>query len=145
MKIALNLKNELDLLHSTLDRLDGIVDRKSRQNYRAIHERLDNWAARVAVIGQVKAGKSTFLNAFLHQEEFLPSDVNPWTSVVTNVRINIPNDPISGAKFDFFDDNDWQEIIDGGSSIRKLTEQLLPGFDTSYLTWHITRIRFLNP
>lgn len=133
MKIAPKLKAELDFLHETLDNLDSVVDRKTRRNFRDLHTRLDGWAAKIAVIGQVKAGKSTFLNAFLHQTDFLPSDVNPWTSVVTNIRVNIPKDPISGAKFDFFDETDWQEIIDGGSRIRKLTEQLLPGFDTDLL------------
>ncbi|MBF9036226.1 hypothetical protein HKCCE2091_18430 [Rhodobacterales bacterium HKCCE2091] len=133
MKIAPYLKGELDHLHDVLGRIDTTVDRKNRARFKELHERLNNWAAKVAVIGQVKAGKSTFLNAFLRQDDFLPSDVNPWTSVVTNIRINVPGDPISGAKFDFFDEADWQEIIDGGSRIRKLTEQLLPGFDTDVL------------
>lgn len=133
MKIAPELKTELDFLHDTLKKIEETVDRKSRGRFRDLHDRLNGWAAKVAVIGQVKAGKSTFLNAFLRQDDFLPSDVNPWTSVVTNIRINIPGDPVSGAKFDFFDDSDWQEIVDGGSRIRKLTEQLLPGFDTELL------------
>ncbi|ETW14089.1 hypothetical protein ATO8_04326 [Roseivivax marinus] len=133
MKIAPRQRQELDFLRETLDALDGAVDRKTRANFREIRERLDAWAARVAVIGQVKAGKSTFLNAFLNMHDFLPSDVNPWTSVVTNMRINLPSDPASGARFEFFDESDWAEIIDGGSRIRKLTEQLLPGFDTEVL------------
>lgn len=133
MKIAPKLKSELDFLHQALDNFEKFVGRKGRQSVRDLRTRLDGWSARVAVIGQVKAGKSTFLNALLRQDDFLPSDVNPWTSVVTNIRINIPNDPISGAKFEFFNEQDWQEIIDGGSRIRKLTEQLLPGFDTDLL------------
>lgn len=133
MKIAPNQRQELDFLRDTLDSLEKTVDRKQRQSYRELRERLDGWAAKVAVIGQVKAGKSTFLNAFLHQHDFLPSDINPWTSVVTNIRVNMPNDPVSGARFEFFSENDWEEIVNGGSKIRKLTEQLLPGFDTEIL------------
>ncbi|QBY00667.1 hypothetical protein E2K80_07890 [Rhodophyticola sp. CCM32] len=133
MKIAPQLKSELDFLQDALGQIDKTVDRKARGNFREIQTALNDWAVKVAVIGQVKAGKSTFLNAFLRQDNLLPSDVNPWTSVVTNIRINIPGDPIAGARFDFFDENDWQEIVDGGSRIRKLTEQLLPGFDTELL------------
>ena len=133
MKIAPNQRQELDFLRDTLDNLDGIVDRKMRQNVASLREQLDDWASKIAVIGQVKAGKSTFLNALIHQHDFLPSDINPWTSVVTNIRVNLPNDPISGARFEFFDEPDWQEIISGGSRIRELTEQLLPGFDTELL------------
>lgn len=133
MKIAPNQRQEIDFLRDTLDHLDKTVDRSTRQTFRDLRARLDAWSAKVAVIGQVKAGKSTFLNALLRQHDFLPSDVNPWTSVVTNIRINIPGDPIAGAKFEFFDETDWQEIVAGGSKIRKLTEQLLPGFDTELL------------
>nr|WP_301538930.1 dynamin family protein [Pseudogemmobacter hezensis] len=98
-----------------------------------LRQRLDGWAAKVAVIGQVKAGKSTFVNALLHWHDFLPSDINPWTSVVTDVRINIPGDPATGARFDFFTETDWQEIIGTGTRIRALTEELLPGFDSELL------------
>ncbi len=133
MKIAPNQRRELDFLRDTLDNLGRTVGRENRQAFHELRYRLDGWAARVAVIGQVKAGKSTFLNAFLHNHDFLPSDVNPWTSVVTNIRINLPNDPISGGNFEFFAERDWNEIVSGESKIRKLTEQLLPGFDTELL------------
>ncbi len=133
MKIAPKLRSEIDFLKEALDSIEESVDRKTRPNFRELRNKLENWAARVAVIGQVKAGKSTFMNAFLHQENLLPSDVNPWTSVVTNIRINLPDDPKFGARFEFFDEADWEEIVDGNSKIRKLTEQLLPGFDTELL------------
>lgn len=133
MKIAPGQRKQLDFLRGTLESLENTVDRSSRQGFRDLRGRLDGWAARVAVIGQVKAGKSSFLNAFLNQHDFLPSDINPWTSVVTNIRVNLPNDPVSGAKFEFFSEADWYEIVSGTSRIRKLTEQLLPGFDTQLL------------
>ena len=133
MKIAPNQRQELDFFRDTLDDLERISDRAGRPAFEALRDRLDHWAAKVAVIGQVKAGKSTFVNALLFQHDFLPSDVNPWTSVVTNVRINLAGDPASGARFEFFDETDWEEIVNGGSRIRELTEQLLPGFDTEVL------------
>lgn len=133
MKIAPNQRQELDVLSDTLHQLDRMSDRAGRPAFQALQDRLDGWAARVAVIGQVKAGKSTFVNVLLHQHDFLPSDINPWTSVVTNIRINMAGDPMSGARFEFFDESDWDEIVNGGSKIRALTEQLLPGFDTELL------------
>ncbi|SMX51285.1 dynamin family protein [Actibacterium lipolyticum] len=133
MQIAPLQKQELEFLRSTLKNLESVVGRDTRSGFRVLSERLDQWAAKVAVIGQVKAGKSTFLNAFLHQHDFLPSDVNPWTSVVTNIRINMTNEPATGASFEFFDEADWTEIIEGSSKVRKLTEQLLPGFDSDVL------------
>ena len=133
MQIAAFQKQELDFLRGTLDGLLSVSGKAGQPAFEEIRDQLDAWAAKVAVIGQVKAGKSTFLNAFLNETELLPSDVNPWTSVVTNMRINLPNDPASGASFQFYDEAAWNEILNGTTEIRTLAEQLLPGFDTALL------------
>ena len=49
------------------------------------------------------------------------------------MRINVTGDPETGATFNFFSEEDWAEIIDGTGQIRKMAEQLLPGFDTELL------------
>ena len=95
--------------------------------------RVDGWTARIAAIGQVKAGKSSTLSALIGDIGFLPADVNPWTSVVTNMRINVPGDPASGARFDFFDEAAWDRIINGDPRVRRAAEQFLPGFDAEVL------------
>ena len=133
MQIAPFQKQQIDFLRGMLKSLQGTVDRSQREDFRALGERLDNWAAKIAVVGQVKAGKSTFMNAFIQQHDFLPSDVTPWTSVVTNIRVNIPGDLPTGATFEFFSEKDWEEMVDGTGEIRKLTEELLPGFDADIL------------
>ncbi|MEM9709338.1 MAG: dynamin family protein [Pseudomonadota bacterium] len=141
MEIAPLQKQQLDFLKDKLDGLEKMVDRANRAEFRALTAKLNQWAAKVAVIGQVKAGKSTFLNAFLGRHDFLPSDINPWTSVITNMRINLHDDPETGAVFEFFDENDWNEIIDGTGQIRKLAEQLLPGFDADLLKQQSEELR----
>lgn len=141
MQIAPLQKQQLDFLREKLTGLEAMVDRSNREEYRALSAKLDAWAAKIAVIGQVKAGKSTFLNAFLGQHDFLPSDINPWTSVITNMRINVPGDPETGAVFEFFNEQDWNEIIDGTGQIRKMAEQLLPGFDTDLLKQQSEELR----
>lgn len=132
-KIAPLQKKEIDLLSGVLSDVHKNAAKEHRAGIEALQSRLDDWAARIAVIGQVKAGKSTFLNALLHMTDFLPSDVNPWTSVVTNIRINLKNDPATGARFDFFSEEDWDEIINGNRELRNLTEEMLPGFDLDLL------------
>ena len=96
-------------------------------------KRLDGWTARIAAIGQVKAGKSSTLNALVGKLGFLPADVNPWTSVVTNMRLNIPDDPKSGARFEFFDEQSWDRIINGDPNLREAAKKFLPGFDPEIL------------
>jgi len=141
VEIGVLQSQELAVINSLLKDLSDVIDTEHRTNVRNIQNKLDNWAANVAVIGQVKAGKSTFLNSFLHMDDFLPSDVNPWTSVVTNIRINLKNDPRSGASFEFFDEADWIEIMDGNSEVRKLAEELLPGFETGVLRQQVEHMR----
>jgi GTP-binding protein EngB required for normal cell division len=141
MQIAPLQKQQLTFLREKLTKLEQTVDRASREEFRELSKRLDAWSARVAVIGQVKAGKSTFLNAFLRQHDFLPSDINPWTSVITNIRVNVPGDPATGAVFEFFNEDDWKEIIDGTGHIRKMAEQLLPGFDPELLAQQSKELR----
>ena len=96
--------------------------------------RVRGWQARIAAVGQVKAGKSTFLSALIGRPGFLPSEVNPWTSVVTNMRFGLPGDPASGAAFHFFDEHAWQRIITGDGDTRRMTEEMLPGFRAEVLT-----------
>lgn len=133
MQIATRLKSRLDFVRSTLTQVQETFEDDASDGFLALKEKVDSWAAKVAVIGQVKAGKSTFLNALMEQHDFLPSDINPWTSVVTNLRINLPNDPDTGVAFEFFSEEDWEAIIEGKSAIGDLSEELLPGFDADLL------------
>lgn len=96
-------------------------------------KRLADWRARVSVIGQVKAGKSTYLSTLVGKPGFLPSEVNPWTSVVTNLHFGHPDDPKEGGVFHFFDESAWERIINGDPETREMAEQLLPGFKAEVL------------
>src|SRR5262249_33648309 len=69
-------------------------------------------ACKIAVIGRVKAGKSTLVNALTRRPGFLPTDVNPWTAVITNMYFGVRSD--SGAVYQFFDETDWQYLAAGG-------------------------------
>ncbi|NJO56319.1 MAG: hypothetical protein HC834_08260 [Rhodospirillales bacterium] len=62
---------------------------------------------KIAVIGQVKAGKSSFINALVGRPGLLPTHVNPWTTAVTHLhfgRAEAP--PDSNVHFTFFDRDD---------------------------------------
>jgi predicted GTPase len=65
---------------------------------------LADLVCRIAVIGQVKAGKSSFVNALIGVPGLLPADVNPWTTAVTKLHFNCSNAPEGvAAAFKFFD------------------------------------------
>jgi len=133
MRIGLSHSNELDDLRHVLGELAEVSTGEFVSAFEKQLEHLNGWQARIAAIGQVKAGKSSTLNALIGDIGFLPSDVNPWTSVVTSMRINVPGDPECGARFDFFDEAAWDRVINGDPRIRDAAKKNLPGFDAEVL------------
>ena len=47
----------------------------------------------IAFIGQMNAGKSSLINAFVGSPKLLPTEITPWTTVVTNLYFGIPKQP----------------------------------------------------
>src|SRR5262245_13811395 len=97
---------------------------------------------RIAIIGQVKAGKSTFINGLVRTPSLLPTDVNPWTTAVTHLhfaRADAP--PNVAAEFTFFDSNEWERLARGGGHLRELTQRLVPGFEAELLQKHVDAMR----
>ncbi len=103
---------------------------------------LADLVCRIAVIGQVKAGKSSFVNALVGRPNLLPADVNPWTTVVTKLHFSCSNAPDGvAAAFKFFDHDEWTMIAHGGGRVRELTERLVPGFTPATLSRHLEAMR----
>jgi signal recognition particle receptor subunit beta len=84
---------------------------------------------RVAVIGQVKAGKSSFINALAGRPTMLPTDVNPWTAVVTKIHFGEPGAQ-EGAYFEFFTEDEWRHMV-GGGRMREMASSLAPNLDSA--------------
>jgi len=84
---------------------------------------------RVAVIGQVKAGKSSFINALAGRPTMLPTDVNPWTAVVTKIHFGEPGAQ-EGAYFEFFTEDEWRHMV-GGGRMREMATSLAPNLDSA--------------
>lgn len=81
----------------------------------------------IAVVGQMKAGKSTFLNALMERPELLPADVNPWTAVVTCLHFGLVGAQHETGTFQFYNQDEWQDIcLHGGRRgvFRKLVTAL---------------------
>lgn len=96
---------------------------------------------RVAVVGQIKAGKSSFISALADRPNLLPHDVNPWTTVVTNLHFRGDASAGDSAIFTFFAPGEWRRIAEGGGLLRELTERLVPGFNPSLLRLQLDALR----
>jgi len=103
---------------------------------------LGRLTCKIAVIGQVKAGKSSFINALVRRPGLLPTDVNPWTTAITQLHFGRGDaPPNTAAVFSFFDANEWQHLAEGGGQLRDLTKRLVPGFETELLQSHVDALR----
>jgi hypothetical protein len=73
-------------------------------------EDLRQVTTRIAVVGQIKAGKSSCINALAGRTNFLPTHVNPWTAVPTKLYFTARDQPESGALFEFFSEQEWNRL-----------------------------------
>ena len=96
---------------------------------------------RVSVVGQVKAGKSSLINVLAGMPGLLPTEVNPWTAVITNLHFGHPDKPRSGGEFQLFSEDEWQEMLEGNKETRALAEDLLPGFDSNILKQQVAEMQ----
>ena len=84
-------------------------------------KQLRSFEPSVTMIGQVKAGKTSLVNAMVGRPDLLPADVNPWTSVVTSLHLNTPLPPDAPtAAFQFFSKGEWDHLIENGGRIGEL-------------------------
>ena len=111
-------------LRQALVRLGKIGDKDTNRAARRLHHQLKHAEPSITMIGQVKAGKTTLVNAMVGFPDLLPADVNPWTSVVTSLHLN----PHVGAddnraSFRFFDMEEWGRLLDRGGRIGELASR----------------------
>ena len=74
--------------------------------YGSILERIENDALTIAVIGQMKSGKSTFLNAFLFKDNVLPAASTPMTAALSIITYGEKEEVIA----EFYSAEEWEEV-----------------------------------
>ncbi len=86
--------------------------------------RMAEFEPSVVMIGQVKAGKTSLVNAMIGTPGLLPADVNPWTSVVTSLHM-MPKgkEGAERAAFRFFDEEAWSNLLQRGGRVGELANR----------------------
>lgn len=103
---------------------------------------LEGLTCRISIIGQVKAGKSTFINALTQRAGLLPSNINPWTTAITNLHFGCRREPANlSARMRFFEPDEWDRIWHADGRLRELTERFVPGFEPELLRRHVEEMR----
>lgn len=140
-RIGARLEGLRQQLLSCGDVLAGLVEPSSRPLIADALHNLRQLECRIAVVGQIKSGKSSFINALIRNPRFLPTSVTPWTTAVTNLHFGQPSPGGYAAVFTFLQRTEWDQLAEGGGKIRELTERLVPDFEPQLLQQHADMLR----
>ena len=108
--IGLELQQLVGALARSGRELRDVADDALAPHIAEVLERVAAISCRIALVGQVKAGKSSFINALMQRGELLPTHVNPWTAVATRLHFGTPGKPVTGCDFTFFTDEEWAAL-----------------------------------
>lgn len=113
-----------DRVQTALRGLADLGDEAAARRVERMSRELEALEPSVTMIGQIKSGKTSLVNALIGAPDLLPSDVNPWTSVVTSLHLH-PEKPgfAQRATFRFFDKDEWDRLISGGGRIGELASR----------------------
>ena len=113
------IENSINLFEEVADNYSNYEELIAANNLIKLNEFADDFQVtinemqqekrklRLGVVGQVKAGKSTFLNALLFEgKNLLPKAATPMTAALTVITYG--NKP--KAKVEFYSRNDWEKI-----------------------------------
>lgn len=113
-----------DKLRQALNVLASFGNENAERRVDRMLRQLNMLEPSVTMIGQIKSGKTSLVNALAGAPDLLPADVNPWTSVVTSLHLH-PDTPgfENSASFRFFEADEWDRLVSGGGRIGELASR----------------------
>ncbi len=118
------LAEKLSALDARLQEACASPNNPIAEKARQLRRRISTFEPSVTMIGQVKAGKTTLVNAMTGWNDLLPSDVNPWTSVVTSLHLTPGARRESrNATFKFFAEDEWNHLLQRGGRMGELANR----------------------
>lgn len=108
-------------LDDTLEELAEMTGENATRSVERLRRTLAEFEPSVTMLGQVKSGKTSLVNAMAGWADLLPSDVNPWTSVVTSLHLSPGKERAEiGARFKFMTEEEWDRLLNKGGRIGEL-------------------------
>lgn len=101
------LKNHYDKKQQVLATIDTALDYKwiAEDQANEIKRRIEDNILTIGVIGQMKSGKSTFLNTFVFEDDVLPSATTPMTAALSVITYGEEK----SIEAEFYTKEEWEE------------------------------------
>ncbi|CUH75373.1 ribosome-associated GTPase EngA [Tritonibacter multivorans] len=118
----------------------GPIDKKLA----ALRAQLAAFEPSVTLLGQVKSGKTTLVNAMAGWADLLPSDVTPWTSVVTSLHLRPKGHATAmqtSASFRFMTAEEWDRLLHKGGRIGEMAGRAGAESELQKIQTQITEMR----
>lgn len=110
-----------ETLDDALRDLEQITGDSARRSVARLRKSLAEFEPSITLLGQVKSGKTSLVNAMAGWPDLLPSDVNPWTSVVTSLHLTPGSERAEiSARFRFMTQAEWDRLLTNGGRIGEL-------------------------
>jgi hypothetical protein len=122
-----NLKNNYKSFENLMDYdLDVKLDNFLKEFKSDTAELMDeNKKLRIGIVGQIKVGKSSFLNSLLfNSKSILPKAATPMTAALT--VISYSDSP--RAEVNFYNKNDWETIVNKGKEYNRVLNEYKNNF-----------------
>jgi len=123
-----DLSNTIEHKYNTLKEYNDIIGidslnelKKLVDNFRkdAKSKEDENRLLRIGIIGQIKRGKSSFLNALLFEgQDILPKAATPMTAALTRIKYS---EEIR-AEIEFYSSNDWESVKNSAIEAQRMIE-----------------------
>lgn len=108
-------------LDYALEALEDVTGEEMAQSVTRLRRSLVEFEPSVTLLGQVKSGKTSLVNAMAGWADLLPSDVNPWTSVATSLHLTPEENHVEvGARFQFMTEDEWDRLLTRGGRLGEL-------------------------
>ncbi|MEM9318838.1 MAG: dynamin family protein [Pseudomonadota bacterium] len=113
--------DEMQELEEVIEDLGQLGGDTIEPTLRKLRRQIRDFEPSVTMIGQVKAGKTSLVNAMVGRPDFLPADINPWTSVVTSLHMSpAASQAAQKARFSFFSEEEWSHLLSRGGRMGEL-------------------------
>lgn len=124
LEILSDLREEMNDLEEALEDIKSFGGPEARKKADKLIRAVGEFMPSVTMIGQIKAGKTSLVNAMVGIPDLLPADVNPWTSVVTSLHMNAAVGPDAPtASFQLFDQEEWDHLVEKGGRLGELSSR----------------------